>query len=632
MSNRRRGASETRPLPPKPSLDYERKKAKALLRQLRSGNPDAFARAGARHPALRTPAADNVTLADAQLVIAREYGFVSWPRLVQYFADVERQSGARGAYLLHDRQMYESTSRSLLVQHRHRNTNAGRAFAASVPRFYGLTIEAVLASDVTGDDARLAVAHQNGFVNWDLLMQAVDAQRARFADPWMTAQAPLRLAGRAIDAGDLDAFTRVVAGHPELLDRPNDIGLAMYTVVAVALAAEERGVPGARVITDWLASQGVDVDGALNERWFAPPPLSTERVRFLLERGADPDWTTPNGVSALDYALLRYWNGDAVDLMVRRAAPRPALWIAAGLGDVEGVRRFLDRDGKPTAAAYRNRPDFVAVGLRTPAAPAPDAMEILAEAFIVAMLNDRVAVLDYMIDRGFPVDYLGWDMPFVSFAVGNQRLRIVECLVRHGADLDLPGHHPDMSARGLARERFEQRPNDPTARRILELCGAGDPDQVIAERDARPAPEPQPAGVMQLALELAADDAARGGQIEISPDNLFIGMLRAAPDIIGMMRRAGVDVERLRAEIGTRVLSSEDRVQRTELPLDSAARDVLRVATDLARQRKHDVLTPFHLLRVLIDVETSLLRDLVIQGGSNVDLVRSQLDKLLQTI
>src|SRR4029077_21281573 len=170
--------------------------------------------------------------------------------------------------------------------------------------------------------------------------------------------------------------------------------------------------------------------------------------------GADPTWTTPNGISALEYALLRYWNGEAVDLMARRATPRRALWIAAGLGDVEGVRRFLDPDGKPTAAAYRDRPDFVAIGLSMLAAPAPDDTEILAEAFFVAMLNDRAAVLDYIIDRGFPVDYLGWEMPFVSFAVGNQRLRIVECLVRRGAHLG--------STREMARERYEQRPNDPT--------------------------------------------------------------------------------------------------------------------------------------------------------------------------
>lgn len=70
-----------RPLPSRPSLEYERKQAKALLRRLRAGDPDAVARAGERHDTLRQSAGADITLADAQLVIAREYGFASWPRL-----------------------------------------------------------------------------------------------------------------------------------------------------------------------------------------------------------------------------------------------------------------------------------------------------------------------------------------------------------------------------------------------------------------------------------------------------------------------------------------------------------------------------------------------------------------------
>ena len=81
----------SRPLPARPSLEFERKQAKALLRQLRAGNPDALARARAQHPSL----GNDIKLADAQLVIAREYDFASWPRLVQYFGDVSREGTAR---------------------------------------------------------------------------------------------------------------------------------------------------------------------------------------------------------------------------------------------------------------------------------------------------------------------------------------------------------------------------------------------------------------------------------------------------------------------------------------------------------------------------------------------------------
>lgn len=335
---------------------------------------------------------------------------------------------------------------------------------------------------MTEDEAWLTVARQNGCASWDVLMETIDAERARRADPWLGVRASLKLARTAINAGDLGVLMRVVAEHPSLL-RPSDEERREWkTAVHIALAAEERSVPGARAITDWLAAQGVDVIHALNKSLCTGMFLNTANVRFLLERGADANWIAPNGSSVLEHALLRYWNGEVVDLIAQRATPKDALWIAAGLADVHGVGRFLDVRGRPTAAAYRDRPDFAAAGgpsfmLST---PVPDDTEILAEAFMVAMVNDRIAVLDYMIDRGFPVDYVAWEMPFVSFAAGNQRLRVLECLVRRGADLDLRGRHPDMSGREMARERFGGMPTNPTARRILELCGLN-PEQVIAE-------------------------------------------------------------------------------------------------------------------------------------------------------
>jgi len=55
-----------------------RKQAKDLLRSLRQGDADATARFAAHHP--KGPSAE-ARLADAQLVVAREQGFPSWPKL-----------------------------------------------------------------------------------------------------------------------------------------------------------------------------------------------------------------------------------------------------------------------------------------------------------------------------------------------------------------------------------------------------------------------------------------------------------------------------------------------------------------------------------------------------------------------
>lgn len=81
--------------PEKPNLDQERKRAKELLKALHRNDHEAIARFLSHHPrfveltpdALR---AANVKLSDAQLVIARERGFASWPSLK---SDVERGAG-----------------------------------------------------------------------------------------------------------------------------------------------------------------------------------------------------------------------------------------------------------------------------------------------------------------------------------------------------------------------------------------------------------------------------------------------------------------------------------------------------------------------------------------------------------
>ena len=193
----------------------------------------------------------------------------------------------------------------------------------------------------------------------------------------------------------------------------------------------------------------------------------------------------------LEHALLQYWNGEAVDVLAARTTPRTALWIAAGLGDVERVHRSFDRQGRPTSAARRLRPDFDAAGPFSVAAhPEADDEEILVEAFFVAMLNQRTAVLEYMASRGTPIDSLVYGSPMIIMAVGNAWTPVVECLVRCGANLDLRGWRPEQTAREMARAMFEQMPGDAERRRIVELCGM-DPDVILAERDAQPTEPPE---------------------------------------------------------------------------------------------------------------------------------------------
>ncbi|MEP7190079.1 MAG: ankyrin repeat domain-containing protein, partial [Roseiflexaceae bacterium] len=74
----------SRALPPNPSLEQLKHQAKDLLRASRDLDLQALLRIEHYLPN-RSGAA---TLADTQLVIAREYGFASWPKLKRHIEEL----------------------------------------------------------------------------------------------------------------------------------------------------------------------------------------------------------------------------------------------------------------------------------------------------------------------------------------------------------------------------------------------------------------------------------------------------------------------------------------------------------------------------------------------------------------
>ena len=350
--------SALRPLPPRPSLEFERKEAKALLRLLRAGDPDALARARARHPAIDASAPEHIRLADAQLVIAREYGFTSWPRLVRYFGDVERQRNN------HRRSTSGCSTRLLREKRPLMLAGPSRARAVRVARTR--RVRAAVLRDARGRSLRRrhhrrrgaprgrahAAASRAGMTSSNEPRRNRDVSSTGRLTPCGSPARPWnRRPGRA------EARGRGAPGSApshRSTKRPSGETCSTSPWAGNARQASAAMQP----IMDWLAAQGLDRQRELNVRLCGHIRMKTEEVRALLDQGADPDWVAPNGITVLEHAILRYWNGEAVDLVAARATPRKALWIAAGLGDVDGVRRFLDAHGKPTAAARKLPPGF----------------------------------------------------------------------------------------------------------------------------------------------------------------------------------------------------------------------------------------------------------------------------------
>src|SRR5882724_5325803 len=76
-------------LPSRPNLEQLKNQAKDLLKSHRSGDSDAVQRIREFHPRLTSASegdirATTLSLSDAQLVVAREYGFDSWPNLKEH--------------------------------------------------------------------------------------------------------------------------------------------------------------------------------------------------------------------------------------------------------------------------------------------------------------------------------------------------------------------------------------------------------------------------------------------------------------------------------------------------------------------------------------------------------------------
>jgi hypothetical protein len=363
------------PLPEKPSLEFERKRAKHLLREIHDGDARSLDRIRRYRPGIATHV---VKLTDVQQALAREYGFTGWTKLVEFFETLDRHAKAGPVSRSYDRDYYEIQVGNVIRSHATRQPHITRGLSAFVPRFYARTDAEIFAASVTEDDAKLVVARTQRFSSWDALAHYAD-NRPR--DREVHREAP--------ESSARMSFMRSVASS-------NDVGILSRALLS-----------------------GIHV--------------KTEDVALLLEKGADPEWSPPSGVPILEHALMNYWNPEAVDLLARRVTPRKAFWICAGLGDVEGMLTFLDAKGKPIAVARHNRPDFLLVGFNTPCRPDANDLEILWEAFAIAGFNQRMSAIDALLERGFPIDYAEWGSTLLQWAEGNRITVLADHLLKRGA-------------------------------------------------------------------------------------------------------------------------------------------------------------------------------------------------------
>src|SRR5258708_81907 len=90
----------TRELPARPNLDQYKKQAKELVKAAKAGDAHALALMREHHPRLKNASDDELrratfALVDAQLIVARQHGFDSWPKFAKHIETISGEGSSR---------------------------------------------------------------------------------------------------------------------------------------------------------------------------------------------------------------------------------------------------------------------------------------------------------------------------------------------------------------------------------------------------------------------------------------------------------------------------------------------------------------------------------------------------------
>lgn len=186
----------TRSLPKNPDISWLKKQAKKLLKRFQEGNPHALAIVKSSHPKADAFA----SLRDAQLVIARSYGFPGWQELseaVELAQDAEKNLSDKAALFIQLGCVQYNGNDSL------RNYQRARKLYASYPEiaefnFYTALVanNASVVSKYLGSDATLAKTPGGPF-SWPPLLYVT---YSRIGQPEDTLQS-LSILKQLLDCG-----------------------------------------------------------------------------------------------------------------------------------------------------------------------------------------------------------------------------------------------------------------------------------------------------------------------------------------------------------------------------------------------------------------------------------------------
>ena len=497
-------------LPSRPDLEFQRKRAKELMRAAWQADTDAVARIAALHP--HPPPLRELKLADAQLVIARGYGFESWSALNRKIASLTGTPVDQFLSALNDGDV--ERVRALLRDHAevraavnapisHFNSRPAARATKNLPLLdllieYGADLNlksdwwaggfGLLEYDCTPDQAQpliargavpdiFAAAHLGMF---DRVRELVDAEPSLVHARGGDGKTPLHCA-RTVE---IAAYLLDRSAAVDLRDVDHESTPAQYLIKEaseVARALVDRGAWFDIFIAVWLR------DRALVERCLAEDPDALDHrtgagLYRVAHNGKSPStaeqqaglrgniysWVFGQNVSVLDVATAM-GDREMVNLLFAHASPTQRLLAACVAGNRDDARAILDANP----------------GIVSRMTPAQHAL-IAAR----AMANDTRAVL-LMLEAGFDplasAAHDGWEA--IRCAAFHGNIDLIRPLLVHRPPINVPdpaygGTMLSNCLYGALHSWHRKSGNFPEAVRLL--LGAGehvDPEWVPIGRD-----------------------------------------------------------------------------------------------------------------------------------------------------